>query len=167
MAGDKPIHQGAQDSRMLKNLDSKLYQAIQTEKLVYNSHNYCIAPDKIEDTDGPLHKNFNLLAVNWDASGQEYIALVEHKSLPIYASQFHPEKNGFEWTPYEDIPHSKNAVLFMQYLANFFLDEARKNKNRFSEPAEFYKMSINNFTPIYTLMAMNSTLETCYFFREK
>ena len=152
---------------MLKNLDSKLYQAIQTEKLVYNSHNYCIAPDKIEDTDGPLHKNFNLLAVNWDASGQEYIALVEHKSLPIYASQFHPEKNGFEWTPYEDIPHSKNAVLFMQYLANFFLDEARKNKNRFLEPVEFYKMSINNFTPVYTLMAMNSTLDTCYFFREK
>ena len=59
--------QGAQNSRMLKNLDSKIYQAIQTEELIYNVHRFCIDTDKIKDSTGPLSKNFNLLAVNWDA----------------------------------------------------------------------------------------------------
>ena len=149
---------------MLKNLDSKIYQAIQTEELIYNVHRFCIGTDKIEDSTGPLSKNFNLLAVNWDAHGAKYTALVEHKKLPIYAAQFHPEKSAFEWTPYENIPHSRNAILFSQYLANFFVDEAHKNKNRFSDPAEFYKRSINNYKPINTLLAINSTMESCYFF---
>jgi gamma-glutamyl hydrolase len=148
-------------------MDSKLYQAVQTEQLVYNSHHFCISNDKIEESTGPLSKNFNLLAVNWDAHGQEYIALVEHKKLPIYASQFHPEKNGFEWTTYENIPHTQNAIYFMQYLGNFFVDEARQSKNRFSESVEFYKRSINNYNPVYTLITSNSTFESCYFFNDK
>ena len=152
---------------MLQNLDSKMYQAIQTEELIYNAHSYCVSTDKIEDSDGPLHDNFNLLAVNWDAHGDQYIALVEHKKLPIYASQFHPEKNAFEWTTYANIPHSRNAILFMQYLGNFFVDEALKNKHQFSESVEFYKRSINNYKPVYTLMAINSTLESCYFFNDR
>ncbi len=42
---------------------------------------------------------------------------------PFYAIQFHPEKNGFEWTTKEDIPHSESAVSVMQALANFFVQE--------------------------------------------
>lgn len=167
MPNNLTLQDGAQDSRMLQNLDSKMYQAIQTEELIYNAHSYCVSTDKIEDSDGSLHDNFNLLAVNWDAHGDQYIALVEHKKLPIYASQFHPEKNAFEWTTYANIPHSRNAILFMQYLGNFFVDEALKNKHQFSESVEFYKRSINNYKPVYTLMAINSTLESCYFFNDR
>ena len=145
-------------------MDSKLYQAVQNEQLIYNAHSFCISTDKIVNSDGPLHKNFNLLATNWDADGKEYIALVEHKRLPIYASQFHPEKNAFEWSPYVAIPHSKNAILFMQYLANFLVEEARQSKHQFPESVEFYKRSINNYSPVYTLITINSTMESCYFF---
>lgn len=167
MPNNLTIQEGAQDSRMLSNLDSKLYQAVQTEQLVYNAHSFCIGAEQIESAAGPLHNSFNLLAVNWDANGKEYIALVEHKKLPIYASQFHPEKNAFEWTTYKSIPHTKNAILFMQYLGNFFVGEARKSKNQFSESVEFYKRSINNYNPVYTAIALNSSLESCYFFHDR
>ena len=45
------------------------------------------------------------------------------KNYPIYGVQFHPEKNGFEWIPDEAIPHSQHAVIIMQSLANFFVQE--------------------------------------------
>ena len=45
------------------------------------------------------------------------------KKYPIYAVQFHPEKNGFEWISDEAIPHSQHAVIIMQNLANFFVQE--------------------------------------------
>jgi gamma-glutamyl hydrolase len=151
---------------MFQKLDSKLYRAVQKEMLVFNSHNLCISTEKITDPTGPLHKDLNLLAVNWDANGQKYIALVEHKEFPIYASQFHPEKIAFEWTPYEDIPRSHNAILFARYLGDFFVDEARRNNNRFSESAEFYKRSINNYDTVYTLVTLNSTLQSLYFFND-
>ncbi|XP_063682074.1 gamma-glutamyl hydrolase A-like [Bolinopsis microptera] len=168
MPNNLTIQEGAQNSRMLSNLDSKLYQAVQTEQLVYNSHSFCIGAEQIESPDGPLHNNFNLLAVNWDANGKQYIALAEHKKLPIYASQFHTEKSAFEWTTYKStIPHTKNAILFMQYLANFFVGEARQSKNQFSESVEFYKRSINNYKPVYTAIALNYFLESCYFFHDR
>lgn len=41
---------------------------------------------------------------------------------PIYGTQWHPEKNAFEWTkPY--IPHSPSAVRTTFYMAEFFVSE--------------------------------------------
>ena len=152
---------------MLKDMDSLLYQKIQSENVVANAHGFCFDPTLITDEKGALTGSYNLLATNWDAHGREYIALVEHKKYPIYASQFHPEKSGFEWSPYVPIPHSKNAISFMQYLANFFLDEVNKNSNKFEDANEFYVGNFNNYQPVYTLLKMNSSLESCYFFHDK
>ena len=33
---------------------------------------------------------------------------------PVFATQFHPEKNGFEWNPKKVFPHSADAVIMMQ-----------------------------------------------------
>ena len=33
---------------------------------------------------------------------------------PVFGTQFHPEKNGFEWNPKEAFPHSADAVIMMQ-----------------------------------------------------
>lgn len=44
----------------------------------------------------------------------------------FYATQWHPEKNGFEWTENEAVPHSADAIDAMQHVANFFVREAKK-----------------------------------------
>ena len=44
---------------------------------------------------------------------------------PFYGTQWHPEKNPFEWATREAINHSKEAVLVTQYVANFFVDQGR------------------------------------------
>lgn len=41
---------------------------------------------------------------------------------PIYGTQWHPEKNAFEWRrPY--VPHSPSAVRISFYVAQFFVNE--------------------------------------------
>lgn len=46
---------------------------------------------------------------------------------PVSATQWHPEKNVFEWSPDLNIPHDPVAVLITQAVANAFVDRARKN----------------------------------------
>lgn len=48
---------------------------------------------------------------------------------PVYGTQWHPEKNPYEWTNNEPIPHTADAVAVAQYMANFFVGEARKCKH--------------------------------------
>lgn len=164
MANNLTVLEGAQQSKMLEGIPSDLYLAMQTEPLVYNSHNFCIKPDWFTDPSKVLASKFNLLATNADAGGLMYAAMVEHKKYPIYGTQFHPEKNAFEWTIYEDIPHSRHAVSLMQYFSNFFIGEVMQNQNKFNNVELFYKLNINNYRPYYTLVTANSTLQSCYFF---
>jgi anthranilate/para-aminobenzoate synthase component II len=43
-----------------------------------------------------LHDKFRILATAVDRRGQEYVAAAEHRTLPFYGVQFHPE-NGSGW----------------------------------------------------------------------
>ena len=62
----------------------------------------------------------------------EFTALMEGKNYPIWASQFHPEKNPYEWTRhYTEIPHSKHAMISSAYFADFFVEQARQNYRKF------------------------------------
>merc|ERR1711862_1068935 len=60
---------------------------------------------------------------------------LEGRDAPLYAVQFHPEKNVFEWKvesggwTHQAINHSPDAVKISQSIANFFVSEARKNSN--------------------------------------
>lgn len=48
------------------------------------------------------------------------------KDYPIYGTQWHPEKNAFEWNrPY--IPHSPSAVKAAFFMAEFFVNEGKFN----------------------------------------
>lgn len=44
---------------------------------------------------------------------------------PIYGSQWHPEKNLFEWSYEEGMDHSAVGIAPIQYIADFFVNEVR------------------------------------------
>ena len=81
---------------------------------------------------------------------------------PFYATQWHPEKNIFEWTRQEDISHSPNAIAITQYLSNFFVDEARKNHLKFPSEMEELANLIFRFSPVYS--GGHSLFEQVYVF---
>ncbi|XP_024045489.1 gamma-glutamyl hydrolase 2 isoform X2 [Citrus clementina] len=56
-------------------------------------------------------------------------------------------KNAFEWG-FSGVPHSEDAILVTQHVANFFVSEARKSLNR--PPArKVLDNLIYNYSPIY------------------
>ena len=48
---------------------------------------------------------------------------------PVTATQWHPEKNAFEWARDLDIPHDKGAIAVTQAVANFLIDEVRDRRD--------------------------------------
>lgn len=86
-----------------------------------------------------------------------------HDRYPFYGVQFHPEKNLYEWIRNRNIPHSENAVKMAQYFARFFVNEARKNGNKFSGVDEENRMLIYNFPVTFTGL-VKSAFEQSYLF---
>jgi gamma-glutamyl hydrolase len=90
---------------------------------------------------------FNVLVVNHDAEGLEFVSCVEGKRYPFYASQFHPERAGWEWNEEEQIDHSPEAIVAMHHIAAFLVKESRKSGHRSTDREEERKRLIYNNPP--------------------
>jgi gamma-glutamyl hydrolase len=99
---------------------------------------------------------YNVLSTNVDRKGREFVSTIEAKAMPLYGTQWHPEKNNFEWgdskdgTPYEVINHSPEAVAASQALANFLVGEARRSEHKYATPADEAAALIYNYNATKT-----------------
>jgi gamma-glutamyl hydrolase len=90
---------------------------------------------------------------------------MESYNYPIFGSQWHPEKNAFEWgqtngIPNEAINHSPEAILIAQYTANFFVQQARYSNHKYKNPTDEQAALIENYVATPTTGDFMST----YFF---
>jgi len=102
-----------------------------------------------------LQDMWHVLATNVDRRGKEFVSLVQAKGgLPIFASQFHPEKNANEWEVPADLPdlvngtlpvHSSGAIEVSNRFAAFFVDQARRFRGFGFAAAEFWASSITRW----------------------
>lgn len=85
---------------------------------------------------------------------------------PFYGVQFHPEKNIYEWIENRNISHTSNAIRANQYFATFFVDQARRNFNRFPGGVnEENTVLIYNYPTNFTSL-VKSAYTQCYLFAE-
>ena len=77
-----------------------------------------------------LRKFWNLIGTSTSPYNEEFVAIMESKEYPIFAVQFHPEKNLYEWKVTAD--RSAEGAEIVQIMSNRFIEIARKNKNRFN-----------------------------------
>eukprot|EP01031_Cornospumella_fuschlensis_P038047 gene38047-46228_t len=153
----------AKTSRLFSGA-GKVVDILATENVTMNNHHYGIWTDHFYQTTA-LTGMFNVLSTNNDRKGSNFISTIEAKKYPIYGSQWHPEKNNFEFgktdgIPNEAINHSPDAVLASLYPATFFVNEARKNFHKFSSADEEDKALIYNYKPAKTT---GSFVETYFF----
>jgi len=80
-----------------------------------------------------------------DLDGKIYIASMEAKKYPVYSVQYHPEKVNFDTSPANAIPQSLDAISISQKLAEFFVDETRKNTQEFKDEDRSKYDFINTF----------------------
>jgi len=118
------------------------------ENLQLLSHNFGIAPWEYKSFHN-LSDTYNVLATMQDRNGNSFVSIIEAWDYPIYGTQFHPEKNIYEWDITVPIPHGKNAVRMATYLADFFASEARRNPNQFTTEEELKPWLIYNWDPLF------------------
>ena len=102
------------------------------------------------------HRLFILLILKSSSVARRY---------PIFGVQWHPEKNGFEWQVNSTIPHGKDAIQVMEYMANFFTDQVRQNMNHFDSLDDEVKYSIYQYSPQFMNLDQ-SHFQQIYFFQE-
>jgi len=125
-----------------------------------NNHEQGLTPDAF-DTSEILRREFTVLSTNVDRKGKQFVSMVEHASMPVWATQWHPEKNIFEQgeqlpsgQPYEVVQHTRAAVSISQYMANYFVDQCRRSLHRFKSPEEGWNRLIYKDTTS-TVMSPN------------
>lgn len=83
---------------------------------------------------------------------------------PFVIVQFHPEKY-FEWSPTQDNPHSKIAILANRYFYDFIVEQAKLNYNKFVSEQEESKFLIYNYAPIHSLATRKMGYAQIYLFK--
>lgn len=154
----------AMDSRLLGEAPIEVVKVLSAANVTLNNHHYGIYPDHLAST--PLLAGFfHVLSTNKDRQGVPFVSTIEAFDYPIFGTQWHPEKNAFEWqmengVPAEAINHGAEAVVAAQYTADFFVRQARRNSHKFSSAAAEDGALIYNYAPAKTTGSFVQT----YFF---
>jgi len=138
------------DSNLFGEVDGELLDILSSQPVTANSHHWCLTRENF--TRFELNKFWkDPLSINFDENGFEFISSIEAKDYPFYGTQFHPEKNNFEWSQlYSEIPHSLEAVKVSNYFANFFVSESRKSSHNFPTRSDEDASLIYNYSPHFT-----------------
>lgn len=126
---------GARNSRLFHSFSPRLIKALRTQKITFNSHDHGLLVSEFLSNPA-LNNFFRMLSFNETPAGQFFVSTMEAKHYPFYGTQWHPEKNNFEWSQNEDysnIPHTPKAISASQSTARFFLSEARKSQHIYPE----------------------------------
>ncbi|XP_056619566.1 gamma-glutamyl hydrolase [Triplophysa dalaica] len=146
-------------SRLFKDFPGDLMKSLASESLTENSHQWSLTTANFTKSER-MKKFYRVLSTNTDGQN-EFVSTMEAYEFPIYGTQWHPEKNAFEFTR-PSIPHTPSAIKTTSYTAQFFVNEARKNLHTFSSTEEEQKALIYNYNPVYT--GTESSFEQKYFF---
>eukprot|EP00911_Craspedida_sp_UC1_P001312 UC1_evm1s991 len=152
----------AVSSRMLKDAPVNVIKALGSANVTMNNHVSGVQPD-VFAKNAKLSGFYNIISTNVDRKGRAFVSSIEGKTAPVYATQWHPEKNIYEWTPKEDIPHSADAVDVAHHVARFLVNEARKSNHVMTEE-ELEASVIWNYAPVFTGKDAKSGFDQCYFF---
>ena len=139
------LTEASASSRMLgtTSTSSEVLKVLAERATTLNWHHDAVRPPSWESH--PSMSEIIVTATNCDASGVEFVSLIEHKTAPIFASQFHPERPPYEFKN-SLIGHSADVMIASQYFANFIAAQARMSKNRFDGgDTEIEAHSVHNY----------------------
>lgn len=80
---------------MFKSAPADVMSILSSQNVTMNNHHYGIYTPHFKSTEA-LSSFFDLLSVNKDRTGDEFVSTIEAFKYPIYGTQWHPEKNPFE-----------------------------------------------------------------------
>jgi GMP synthase-like glutamine amidotransferase len=150
-------------SRLFSALPSDVYDYLLNYNSTANFHTKCLTTKNVTATQ-LLEERIGVLSLNYDSNGLQFISSFEDVTRPFYGTQWHPEKPMFEWNVNNTgIPHTWEGVRAGQHLANFFVQEARKNNHVFDNQDDENAAMIYNYQPVDTAQ-YGGYFDQLYFF---
>jgi len=137
-------------SRLFNSASDDVISSFTNKPVTMNLHHDGIDPSLYQGSNTALTNFYRLISTNVDRKGKLFGSTFESLKYPIYGTQWHPERNQFEWDVPEDLDHNDYSIRATQYLANFFVNEARKNNHSFKSLDELKKYIIYSFKPVFT-----------------
>jgi len=150
-------------SRLYGPMPPNVIDIFASQPVTMNNHQMGVAPADFAAMQ-PLASRFTVLATNLDRQGRPFVSSMEGQGgLPIFTTQYHPEKVQFEWRPDEVINHSYDSITANHWLALLFVNQTRSNLRSFATADEESAALIYNYPAVYTAPTEPS-FEQCYFF---
>jgi gamma-glutamyl hydrolase len=85
----------AKTSKLFSHASNEIFEILSQENVTMNNHHYGIFPEHFAATEA-LSSFYDILSLNKDRQGVEFVSTMEAKKYPIFGTQWHPEKNTFE-----------------------------------------------------------------------
>ena len=121
------------DSYLLKDIPSYVQSTLTKDSVTINMHHQGLTTKNFRDSK-ELKENWRELATS-KKGNIEFVTMVESRKGHLMGTQFHPEKNGYEFSQKWDTAkgvHSANAVQSMAWFSRRFIDYARQSTHSFS-----------------------------------
>lgn len=142
-----PLYVKNNNSALIKALSPAEYQDVtEGDGILWFHQRWAITVKTFQETN-ELNKFWKLISTSPTKGGVEQVSTVEAFNYPFFMTQYHPEKNSYEWRI--NPTRSYNAISIEQKLINQFTKVARMNKNRMDED-EWKKRWIYNYNPVFT-----------------
>mmetsp|Transcript_30787 Transcript_30787/g.80635 ORF Transcript_30787/g.80635 Transcript_30787/m.80635 type:complete len:313 (-) Transcript_30787:192-1130(-) len=151
----------APDSVLFANVPKNVFSSFATEDITLNNHQSGVTPESFSNDNG-LSAFYSVLSTNLDRKGRNFVSTIEAKHYPIFGTQWHPEKDVFEWNENENLPHSSSAIASIQWTAFFLGEKARCASKVEGEGKLVTAHLFYNFSPTYTGKE-GSNFEQCYY----
>ncbi|BDA45120.1 Gamma-glutamyl hydrolase [Coccomyxa sp. Obi] len=161
---------GRNGSIFFKAYPGYIQQELEEQALAFENHGKGLAVSAYNGNQ-QLKDFFVVTSLSSDRKGAEYISTMEARKYPVTATQWHPEKNSFEWARKLQIPHSAEAVAVTHVAAKYLVTQARKSSHTPASLQEEEDMLIYNYHTTYTGKGdpghpgKESDFEECYFFK--
>jgi len=131
------------------HMQPAVYKALMAGPVAYENHVHGF--DYAAMTDNPVLRDFFVvLTYSLDKDGEAYVSTMEARDYPVSATQWHPEKNAFEWSPDLHIAHDESGVLTTLSVAVNFVKKARQNAHAPASREEENDMLIYNWSPRFS-----------------
>eukprot|EP00111_Clytia_hemisphaerica_P007446 TCONS_00021640-protein len=148
-------------SQLFGHAPEDLIRVIERKTISFNAHlNSILVSDFFRREE--LVKHYQILTINRDIKGKQFISTFEDKNAPIFGLQWHPEKSLFVFNPKLSINHSVYGVVVAQYIMNVFMGMARQNSNHFESYREVKNNLVYKYNHLYFGNMTDSSYEQVY-----
>ena len=134
------------DSNIFSLFKKNDINSFETMPTTYHIHKRGVSPEKF-DKNKILNENYDIIGYGYDINNKKFVNIIESKKglkHKIFGTQFHAEINPYERKRKFNEENTMDSLRRSQLIAMKFVEETRKNYNKFKSDEERSKYTFIN-----------------------